>query len=244
MKFGIQLYNFRRFLAEDFEGTMQKISQLGFEGAEVVVYRGPLTPAEYAAYLQKLNLQCCGAMYEPARLTDPADSAYEYVKAMKSPAVTISSWSENFASEWQQQAELLQKIGQAAAANGVVFSYHNHWDECVKVDGDAALCRMLDANDPAQVFAEPDICWLNRGGLNGAEFITRYAGRIRQVHFKDIRIADDIKTTVPLGTGIIDLKSAYEAAKAANVEWIIYEQDNSEDPFADAAKSLEYLKSL
>ena len=49
MKFGIQLYNFRRFLAEDFEGTMQKISQLGFEGAEVVVYRGPLTPAEYAA---------------------------------------------------------------------------------------------------------------------------------------------------------------------------------------------------
>ena len=80
--------------------------------------------------------------------------------------------------------------------------------------------------------------------LNGAEFITRYAGRIKQVHFKDIRIADDIKTTVPLGTGVIDLKSAYEAAKAANVEWIIYEQDNSEDPFADAAKSLEYLKSL
>ena len=39
MKFGIQLYNFRRFLAEDFEGTMQKIAQLGFEGVEVVVYR-------------------------------------------------------------------------------------------------------------------------------------------------------------------------------------------------------------
>ena len=244
MKFGIQLYNFRRFLAEDFEGTMQKIAQLGFEGAEVVVYRGPLSPAEYAGYLQKLGLKCCGAMYEPAKLTDPADSAYEYVKALNSPAVTISSWSDNFAAEWQQQAELLGKIGQAAAANGTVFSYHNHWDECVMVDGDAAVCRMLDANDPAQVYAEPDICWLNRGGLNAAEFITRFAGRIKQVHFKDIQVADDIKTTVPLGSGIIDLKSAYEAAKAADVEWIIYEQDHSQDPFADAAKSLEYLKQL
>ena len=243
MKFGLQLYTFRKELAADFDGTMQKIAQLGFDGVEVVTYRGPKSPAEYAQYLKDLNLECCGTMYEPAKISDPADEAYDYIKAIKSPAVTISCWSENFTEEWQEQAAIINSVAQAAKTHGIPFSYHNHWLECVKIGDTTALDKMLEAAQD-NVWVEPDVCWLNRGGINPAEFIGKYARRIKQVHFKDILIADDIKTTAALGTGVVDLKGAFAAAEAAGVDWIIYEQDTTSDAFEDARKSLDFLKSL
>lgn len=243
MKFGLQLYTFRKELAADFEGTMRRIAGLGFDGVEVVTYRGPKTPTEYAAYLAELGLECCGTMYEPAKLADPADDAYNYIKAIKSPAVTISLWSENFTDEWREQAKIMQSVADAAKANDVLFSYHNHWLECVKIGDTTALDLMLETCVD-NVFVEPDVCWLNRGGIDPAEFITKYAKRIKQVHFKDIKTADDIKTTTALGTGVVDLKGSFAAARAAGVEWIIYEQDTTADAFEDARRSLEFLKTL
>ena len=74
--------------------------------------------------------------------------------------------------------------------------------------------------------------------------IRKYASRIRQVHLKDINVADDIKTTTPLGTGIIKIADCLAAAKEINAQWCICEQDNSADPFKDAAASLKFLRSL
>ena len=106
------------------------------------------------------------------------------------------------------------------------------------------MCRILDAPGAENIFAEPDVCWLTRGGMNPAAFIRKYAARIRQVHFKDIAVPDDPGTTSSLGRGVVDLKSSYDAVKETDCEWIIYEQDNSQDPFRSAEESLAFLKQL
>ena len=91
---------------------------------------------------------------------------------------------------------------------------------------------------------EADICWITRGGLDPAAFLRKYRSRINQLHVKDIGVADDASTTTELGKGIVDVKGAVQAAREIGVEWFIYEQDNSADPFRSAAESLKTLRVL
>ena len=103
---------------------------------------------------------------------------------------------------------------------------------------------ILKENDAQKVFMEPDVCWLTRGGIKPAEFISRYASRIRQIHMKDSKVPDVVAELTELGNGIVDLKGAFLAAQKADIPWLIYEQDVSKDPFRSAEISLKYLKNL
>jgi len=103
---------------------------------------------------------------------------------------------------------------------------------------------ILENTSSENVFLEPDVCWLTRAGVNPSDYLRKYARRIRQIHMKDIRVLDNPETTCELGRGIVDLKSACEAASDTSCEWLIYEQDYSENPFGSAAVSVEFLKNL
>ena len=243
MKIGVQLYNFREAMKTDFKGTLKEVAKIGFDGVEFAGNYGGIDPDELAAYLKELKLECAGTMFGEADLLSGANHVYDYAHVLKSPAVTISIMLD-FVKEYANVLARLKALGEAAEKNGCIFSYHNHWAEWTMMDGKTVMERLLDETDPKTVFFEPDICWINRGGANAPAIIRKYAARIRQIHFKDIRVADDIKTTMPLGTGIIKVADCMAAAKEINAQWAICEQDNSADPFKDAATSLKKIRSL
>ena len=243
MKFGVQLYNFREALGADFRGALKEISKLGFDGVEFAMNYGEIAPDELAAYLKELGLECAGTMFSPEDLLDGASPVYEYALKLKSPAVTISDFCD-FVAEWKRVAENCRKIGDNAAARGCAFSYHNHWKEFADVDGMSAMDRILAATDPKRVLLEPDVCWVTRGGVNPADFLRRYAARIRQVHMKDSRCPEDRNQLTELGNGVVDLVGAYRAASEFGAQWLTYEQDITDDPFRSAEISLKYLKKL
>lgn len=243
MKFGVQLYNFRRALSSDFKGALKEIAKLGFDGVEFALNFGGIAPEELSALLKELKLECAGTMFGKDALLNKEDIAYTYNKVLASPSVSFGDFCD-FTAEWEKVADYCRTVCDNAAANGTVAAYHNHWLEFEKVNDVPALCLIAEKNDPEKFFFEPDVCWLTRGKMDPAEFIRRYAGRIRQVHMKDIKVIDDIDTTTELGNGIIDLPAAFAAAKAVNAQWLIYEQDVSSDPFVSAEKSLQYLKKL
>lgn len=243
MKFGVQLYNFRAALGEDFKGAMKEIAKIGFDGVEYAFNFGGLGAEEVAAFTREIGFECCGAMFNGQLLSNPDDAAWDYAKALNPPAVSISA-SVDFAKEWKQILDMCLTIQKNAEAKGFIFSYHNHWAEYALADGVPAMYRILDAPGAEKIFVEPDVCWLTRAGMDPAAYIRKYGSRIKQVHFKDIVVPDDAGTTATLGKGIVDLKSAFAAAKEINSEWIIFEQDNSDDPFRSAADSLAFMKSL
>lgn len=243
MKFGVQLYNFRKELDEDFRGALKEISKLGFDGAEFAMKYGQIAPDELAAYMRELGMECAGTMFSRDELMDADSPVYEYAQKLNSPAVTISA-NCDFSQEWESVAEVCRKIGDNAAARGCVFSYHNHWREFAEADGMPAMDRILAATDPKRVLMEPDVCWLTRGGVDPADFLRRYASRIRQVHMKDSRLPEEKEQLTELGNGIVDLKGVYRAAGEIGVQWLIYEQDVTDDPFRSAEISLKFLKKL
>ncbi len=243
MKIGIQLYNFRVELQQDFRGTLRRIAELGADGVEFACDYGKIPPEELAAYLKELGLGCAGTMFRPAELLDATNPVWEYAKALETPAVTVSLM-EDFTQTWPDAVKRCRKIGENAARHGMVFSYHNHWAEFADIDGECALYRILDACDPEQVFLEPDVCWITRGGCRVEEVLRRYASRIRQIHLKDIRVPDDRETTTALGTGVVEIANACRMARETACQWLIYEQDCSRNVFADAVISLEYLRKI
>ncbi|MBO7146248.1 MAG: sugar phosphate isomerase/epimerase [Lentisphaeria bacterium] len=243
MKFGVQLYNFREALQKDFRGTLKEVAKLGFDGVEFPCMYGNIPPEELAEYLKELKLECCGAMFSKEALLEENGIAYQYAAALKTPAVTLSL-SCDFTQEWKNVADICRRIGDIAAANKTLFSYHNHWREFELVENTPAMDLILKENDAQKVFMEPDVCWLTRGGIKPAEFISRYASRIRQIHMKDSKVPDVVAELTELGNGIVDLKGAFLAAQKADIPWLIYEQDVSKDPFRSAEISLKYLKNL
>ena len=240
MKIGIQLYNFRQQLSEDFVGTLRRVATLGADGVEFFSYGG-MAPSELARLMAELKLECAGTMFDADELKKADSEAWAYADALDSPAVTISQMCD-FAAKWEEIRDLCQVIGRNAAAHGRLFSYHNHWAEFAKVRDTTAMELILAGCDPKEVFMEPDICWLTRGGEDPAAFLRRHAGRIRQVHFKDIKTPDVPETTAPLGEGVVDVAGCLTAAREIGAEWIIYEQDFTDDPFACASKSVAFLK--
>lgn len=243
MKAGLQLYNFRNALSSDYKGALREIAKIGFDGVEFAVNYGDMEPEEIAAFLKELKLECCGAMFKASDITNPDSNVYDYAKALNTPAVTFSIM-QDFVANYEDIKNTIAAAGKAAWQNGFVFAYHNHWAEFVEIEGETAMDKILASTDPVNVFMEPDICWLTRGGQNPADFIRKYGNRIRQIHFKDIVVPDDPSTTAVLGTGIVDLAGAAAAAKEINAQWLTYEQDNSSDPFQCAADSLKALRNL
>ena len=241
MKIGVQLYNFRDALKTDFKGALKEISQMGFDGVEFAINYGEIAPDELAAYLKELKLECAGTMFREEDLLSGENQVYDYAHALNSPAVTVSIMLD-FVKEYASVLARLQALGTAAQKNACTFSYHNHWAEWALMNGKTVMERLLDATDPQSVFFEPDVCWITRGGSDAPAILRKYALRIRQIHLKDIKVVDDIKTTTPLGTGIIRIGECLAAAKEINAQWCICEQDMSTDPFKDAATSLKNLR--
>lgn len=244
MKHAIQLYNFREELKQDFAGALREVAKIGYDGVEFATNYGEMEPGELAALLKELKLECAGTMFPNLKLCDPDSSAWEMAAALNSPAVTFS-YTENLPESWMTLLERCRLAGANAASHGMIFSYHNHWQEFSRLDdGEYVMTRILDQTDPAQVFIEPDVCWLTRAGVDPAAHIRRYAKRIRQVHLKDLRVPEERETMTALGEGCVDLAGCIAAARETPCQWLIYEQDHSADHFADAVKSLTFLKKF
>ena len=244
MKLGLQLYNFREELKQDFRGTLREIAKIGFDGVEFAVNYGELDPEELAALLKELNLACAGTMFPKNILCEPDAPAWKMAETLKSPAVTFS-YTDNLPESWQTLLDMCRTAGKNAADHGVPFSYHNHWQEFTRLEGgEYVMTRILKETDPAQVLIEPDVCWLTRAGVDPVAYIKQYAHRIKQVHLKDLRIPEERETMTALGKGCVDLPGCIEAAKETPCQWLIYEQDHSADRFADAVESLKFLRKF
>ncbi len=242
MKIGVQLYNFREALAVDFTGTLRRIAELGFDGVEFAGSFGGLAPSEIASCMEDLGLECAGMMSGIETFADPASDFYDYARALRTPAVTASLMVD-FVKDYPIVLQQIRAAGKGAALNHFLFTYHNHWAELARgADGTPVLDRLLAETDPAQVGAEPDVCWLTRGMVDPAAFLRRHAGRFCQIHLKDIQVPDELETTTELGKGVVALRPCLEAAAECGCEWYIYEQDFCRDSMESARESLAWLK--
>jgi len=238
---GIQLYTVREDCQKDFVGTLKALAEMGYDGVEFAWNYGDMAPPELAAFLKDVGLRACGLHAPKDQAADAESEAYAYARGVGCPYVSTSLAGE-VEEGWPAAIELVQRAGRAAAQQGLQFSYHNHAQEFRQFDGQYALDMLYAQTDPEQVKAELDTHWIARGGLDPVAYIRKYAGRVPQLHLKDIGPNDEF---VEIGAGVLDLEAVLDAARDAGSQWIIYEQDRCAGaPLESARISITNLRKV
>ncbi len=93
--------------------------------------------------------------------------------------------------------------------------------------------------------SEIDLAWVERAGLDPAEYVTHFDGRLFAVHAKDNApegVAEDEGGFTSLGEGVLDWKAILPAVKQAGAEWYIIEHDHPLDPEEVITDGNRFLK--
>ncbi len=237
----LQLYSVREALAQDFEGTIRRVAELGYSAVETAGFPG-VTPKAAARLFRDLGLTISSS-HAPLPLGDKQKEALDLVESL-GVRRAVCAWMppERFASV-EAIRSVAAELNQAAAVfarHDVAFHYHNHWFELWPVEGKPGLTHLLDHLDPA-VLLEIDIYWVQTGGVDPAGLLRSLGARSPLLHVKDGPAVVEAPMTA-LGEGVVDIPAALDASSA---EWLIVELDRcATDMFDAVGRSYRYLRSL
>ncbi len=157
------------------------------------------------------------------------------------------------ARDYQDLAELYNRVGSACRDAGIVFGFHAHNYEFRDVGGRTGFDTLVQYTDPKRVCVELDCYWVARAGRDPVDSIRKLAGRVPLLHIKDMEaghapttdLAAGSDAFTEVGRGSIDWKAVFRAAEASGVQRAFVEQDQCEGPPLQSARmSFEYLKTL
>lgn len=109
----------------------------------------------------------------------------------------------------------------------------------------------IERFDPHQMEFELDVFWIKIGGQDPMAMMKRLAGRVSQVHLKDMLKGTPVITDegqVPkdafqeLGDGVINIPAVVRLAREIGVEQCHVEQDQSPAPLESIVQSYQYLQ--
>lgn len=270
-KVGVQLYSVRDDMANDFEGTLRKIKEMGYDYVEFASFFDK-SAKEVKAILDEIGLIPISVHQGNQIFMEKGMEAVDYLKEVGVQYCAIP-WYEKEklkgSDNWENTKKEFKEYSDALKSAGIKLLYHNHDFEFEKVDGQYKLDAIYEELGLDTIEPEFDTCWVKYGGEDPCKYIEKYSGHVDVLHLKDFvckkyggavyalidengndkeaeSSSDNGFKFMPVGSGVQDFKSILEAAEKAGTEYIIVEQDSSQDrPALEAVKmSREYLKTL
>lgn len=267
---GIQLYGVRNSMAQDFEGTLRAIRDMGYTHVEFAGYFDK-SSEQIRAILDELGLTCISVHQRPEFFDADPDAACAYLKGF-GVKYSIIPWFEVdrlMGDKREATLAYFQKTAEMLAAHGMTLGYHNH-DFEYAVDGGKTLhAHIFDTVDADKIVPELDTCWVRYAGGSPADEIRKFSGRVPIVHLKDFVGApgdgpaygligkdEDGKAVAaarpgsfefrPVGYGCQDFAAILAACEEAGTETVIVEQDRTYGGMSEleaARLAREYLRT-
>jgi sugar phosphate isomerase/epimerase len=252
---GINIYSLRYQAEKDLPSTLALIRELGFREVEAGELYGR-TPTEFLGLLKSAGLHATsfGAAYTALGKDLEAVAAQahtlgaEYVVCSTIP----HSAKHLAAKDCQPAADNLNRWGERLAASGLHLCYHTHGTEFDASPDGTIFDTLAKLTNPKFVNFEMDIFWIVYGHQDPVQLLRRYPGRFPLMHIKDIRKgtvlggspADVLEEeSVPLGTGLVDVRAALLAAETYGVRHFFLEEE-AVDAAPQIRQSLRYLAGL
>ena len=263
----IQLYSLRDDMASDFEGTINKVREMGYDGVEFAGLFGKSAKevkeiCERAGVIPvSAHVPYADMIANPDILEVYKEIGCEYVAI---PWITVDHFTDS--DKVAVFLDNVKMLGKKAKELGMKFCYHNHDFEFVKTGEEYAL-DMLYREVPKELLeTELDTCWVNVGGENPSEYIRKYKDRTSIVHLKDFvgsktenmyaligKDENEEKNAGtqfefrPVGYGVQDFVEILKAASEVGAKWVVVEQDSpslGKTPSECAKMSIDFLKTL
>ena len=241
-KIGVQLIVYGGRQTTDLAGVLSEVAQAGYAGVEAGNLFDSTPPDEVKRLYKDYGLVVTGVHGGYGEVSDPAKLEHnmDFLKQMNARYLICSGVAPGEGmTAYETAAKTFNQVGETCRKAGLVFCYHNHNWEFKEFDGVKAIHRLAELTDPELVKLCIDVYWVTIGGENPAEFIRRYRDRAPYMHFKDGAPGQFIE----LGRGTVDLIASTQATLEVGAEWIVCEQDRSDqDPGLSIAESRRYIK--
>ncbi|TAE77106.1 MAG: sugar phosphate isomerase/epimerase [Verrucomicrobia bacterium] len=256
---GIQLYTLRDALGKDTLGTLKQVAAAGYKQVEGYGFPNcqPLIDGAKEA-----GLAMNSSHFEWDCVVNPKDEAMSDFQKVLDRAREVglsdlvipylADGNRRTLDDYKKVAEHANRAASLAKAAGLRLSYHNHAFELQPMEGDKCGYDVLIEEFSKDMMFEVDGFWIKVGGREPAAMIEKLAGRVSQVHLKDLKSG----LTLPefgqlpqdafkeLGEGIIALEPILAAAEKAGVKHCHVEQDYSPNAIESIRRSAAYLAKL
>lgn len=259
---GLQVWTVRNQLEQDLPGTLRSIKEAGY--AQIELMR-TLNARDFVAPARDLNLGITSAFIDwnalvgsptpdEPRLAAHLDMATE-IGLRHLVLGYIAKGARETAGQMRRHAAAANAFGRQCRDAGIQLCYHHHSFEFAPLeDAPATGWEILVREfDPELVKFEIDVFWAEIGGVDPIGLLRGLRGRVAQVHLKDLKSGTALnwdEGAVPpeafkeLGQGQLELGTILSVCAEIEVEQCHVEQDQSPDPIASIALSLDWLRRL
>ena len=252
MPIGFQSYVFRDVISLKPEETMKRLAGYGYQNVEWCSpkgYQGPFAPlAKYSGKeLKKITndagLQTTSCHFTWKEITDDAslEERIEFANQLGLKTMVCSGGlGAKTEEEITKRCEQMNHVGELVKKGGMIAGYHNHngeFDE--KISDRPQYDLMLEHVDPSLVKMQFQVAAIT-SGYKAQDYFRKYPGRFISAHLQDYAPSDHTKE-VTMGTGIVDWKDFFDAAKVGGLQYIFVEMETDPTIMKGCA---DYIKSL
>ena len=260
-RIGLQLYTLRDQMAKAPQETLAAVAKAGYFQVELMNIDE--SAIELASMARDLGLSVHSGFLDFNAITMPGKEGVATVDRILEIAERIglrhvvfgyiSKDQRNTADKCKAIADRANEAADKTRAAGMRMCYHNHSFEFQSFDDSSsnAFDIFVERFDPQRMQFELDVFWVKVGGQDPLAMMRRLAGRISQIHLKDMKEGTPVITDesqVPedafqeLGDGVIDMLAVMRLAKEIGVDQCHVEQDQSPAPLDSIVQSYQFLQ--
>jgi sugar phosphate isomerase/epimerase len=246
---GCQTWPVREKIAKDFPGTLKELAGSGFQAIELcspVGYAGSgfggvgkYAGSELRSILHDAGLTCVSSHFSIKELRDNQDGRIAWAKEVGLSQMIVPSLSgpkNPTMDDVKRAADEYNRMGEKAAAAGIVQGLHNEDFELTKVDGQRTYDLLFQLLDPKLVKFQFQVSTISEG-YDAAEYFNKYPGRFISMHVQGW--SAKTRKIVAVGQDTLDWKKIFGAAKTGGIQNYFVEMDL---PMMQA--SVPYLRQL
>ena len=255
-RIGIQLYSVKDELSKDFEGTLKKLSDMGYSSIEAYGFTEDNffghTMNELSNMVKDMGMTVSGShIWTGATIKDTDPKEWDFWKncaaLMKSGGAqwaVLSSFPKEAETldDLKRVADYFNRAGKICKEGDVKFAFHNHIEEFGTIEEEIILDFVIKNTDPELVSFQMDWGHTVRGGGDCVHYLRDFPGRIRLWHASDFDAGSGKYTDV--GKGSVPYPALFDLAKVSGLEQLTVEQETQGDIFASCQADFDYLKQF
>lgn len=254
---GIQLWSLRDVIGKDINTVIGKIAQIGYKEIETFGYSKKngfwgLDAKGFNDLLKQNGLKSPSGHFDldnyiQGKKTDQLQHYIEAASVLGSTYITVPSLPYSLtknADGYKRVAEKLNEAALTCKAAGLKIAYHNHNSEFKKFEEISGYEILLKETDKKLVDFELDLYWAERAGQDILKIFKDHPGRFKLWHVKDMD-KTNFDLNAEIGTGLINFKPIFAAAKLAGVKHYIVEHESNYKPdiLGSVQASFNYIQN-
>ena len=254
-RIGIQLYSVKDELPKDFEGTLKKLSAIGYSAVEPYGFTSEKffgrTMKELSVMVKDMGMTISGTHTGSGLLPEDPNApewdfwkkCAEYVQSGGGKwAIQAGFPGAESLDDLKRIAAFFNRAGEVCKEGGIKFAFHNHHAEFGKVDGEVILDYLIKNTDPKLVSFQLDLGHTVNGGGDCVHYLRDFPGRIPLWHASDFDAVNRKYTEV--GKGSVPYPALFDLAESSGLEQLTVEQETEGDIFDSCKTDFNYLKQF